>query len=126
MPTTDARITTEKPTRSETRAPQRIRESTSRPRSSSPRRCSRDGGSSLRDVSCALGSNGASSGAASAITMSTIVRSRPIVKAKFRVSLRINPGIAGLVSFELDPRVDDAVQQVAEKVDEDVRQRDHE
>ena len=44
MPISDARMTTLNPTRSETRAPKRMRESTSRPRSSRPSRCSCDGG----------------------------------------------------------------------------------
>src|SRR3954452_3225676 len=144
MPISDARMTTLKPTRNETRAPNRMREKTSRPRTSSPRRWLCDGASSRRIVSCAFGSNGASSGAAMAMSTSATVSSSPVVKAKLRRRRFILFWVWGVgcgeseikpptphslhptPSFQFNSRIDDPIQQVAGKVHEDVRQCDDE
>ena len=65
-PPTMARPTDTKPMVSEMRAPQIVRESTSRPRLSVPKRWTRDGACRLLPSAMASGSNGASHGAASA------------------------------------------------------------
>src|ERR1051325_8335829 len=99
-----------------------------------------------------FGSNGESSGARIAIVTSATVSTRPEVNAKLRSRrlkrfmgeaphpalratlspLRRGEGKRGArradegtrsSSFELDPRIHDPVQQVAEEVDENVRQR---
>ncbi|MNV72416.1 hypothetical protein D3C71_1655020 [compost metagenome] len=70
-PATVATTATTMPTSSDTRAPQIVREYTSRPSASVPKKCSDDGGFMRAIGLMSCGSTVASQGAASAIAAST-------------------------------------------------------
>src|SRR5207247_1764785 len=129
-PTRPPTTTAAKPTSSDTRAPYTMRESTSRPRWSVPRRWARPsaassvGASSRARSDWRVGSWGASHGAATAITARSATKAAPAVTSRrVRRAARPPAAAAGSASAGTDAGIEDAIDQLDEEVDDDEDQR---
>src|SRR5712692_3481971 len=135
VPRMPAKITAMKPTTSETRGPKMRRERTSRPRWSVPSRCSpvppscQAGGWKRSPSVPTSGLWGASTLAKRAVSTNTTMistgrtgnpslRKEAYRQASVRAAARLGLAFAAL-PFIADPRVDDRVEDVHEKVDDD-------
>src|SRR5499433_1185824 len=148
-PRAKANATETSPTSSETRAPQMMRLSRSRPNSSVPKRCrsTAPGPFSTASENWADGLSGAIRGAAAAITIMAAAIASPIAigsqrRSRPRPAARDSSAVVGRArsaesarrtsAMSLppglpvgDPRIDDGVEHVDHQVDQDDRHREH-
>src|SRR5437773_1759398 len=117
MLTTMAIVTGITPASNDARAPQMRRDSTSRPTSSVPSRWTSDGALRTARKSVALGSNGASAGAATAIPMNPTTTANAIEAAGRRRSSRIIRAAGRASSAE--SRIREEVEDVGEQIQQD-------
>src|SRR5919201_3194510 len=133
-PAMAAMATDTKPATSDTRVPQMTRLNTSRPTLSVPSQCARPGRARLLPRFCASGSYGASSGAASAMTMAASSTAAPNGASRARVARRsasqrrsrtvTASRVTSARSANPDSGIDPAIQQVDEQIAHDEAERD--
>src|SRR6266536_5549048 len=132
-----ARATDPKPAMSDTRVPQTMRESTSRPTLSVPMRWERSGLARVWPRSCLSGSYGEITGAKSAATIARSITTTPSGPKRVRAACRrtvhrrarSRPGrearaMAAAGSAISDPGIDPAIEQVHGQVAQDEAHRD--
>src|SRR6266542_5000426 len=132
-----ARATEPKPAMSDTRVPQTMRESTSRPTLSVPMRWERSGRARVLPRSCLSGSYGEITGAKSATTIARSITTTPSGPRRVRAACRSTVqrrarsrprrdgrAMAAAGSAISDPGIDPAIEQIDGQVAQDEAHRD--